>query len=947
MLSLLPPMECEVCKRSFLTARGLHIHQARIHQVRILPIVSASNNANLNTSLTFNNTNTPLHTLLGRLKQSTPVIKRIPRGSRAIVAQALTDTINNCVRCNNEKEWRNLLTFSYRTLHVSQLNDRNISLTQKIKNNIQTPTIHTPNPTSKPGRSKYDLFKKVEEKIHDGDLKGATRLLFSNDTLAPDTPETAAALHSKHPPGPPTPIFVDPPSDPSACILATERDIIAALASFPKGSASGLDGISPQHLTDLTSHGTGATGEQLIKSLTKLTNLMLLGDVCQEVTPVVYGANLIALSKKDASVRPIAVGSTFRRLAAKICVRLTRSKLQNLFEPIQVGFGTRGGCEAAVHAVRTFVQGDLCEVLLKLDVKNAFNSVNRDTLLNEIKIHVPEIYNFLLQCYHSPSKLMHKNSEILSAVGCQQGDPLGPAIFSLAINSIIHSLNSKLNVWYLDDGTLGGDSQTVLADLLNIKNKFTAIGLELNFNKCELYISDKVDSSSASQIIQNFNHIAPNIKILHKDSLHLLGSPIFDEAIPPLLSKSMSKFKDYSDRLTKISSHSAIFVLKFCLLVPKFTYLLRCCPVWKFPHLVRPIDLVLKFQIESILNIRLSEQAWTQASLPIRYGGLGTRKISSISLPAFLASIHSTSDLAGKILKASPATNCEIACLVEATNAWLAGPSPNFPSRLKIQRAWDTIASESIQNSLIHTTTGRDRARLLAVSRPEAGHWLHAYPSPNIGTFIDPCTLRIAVGLRLGVEVCVDHSCASCGAPVDRLGHHGLACSSGAGRLSRHAALNDIIRRALVSAYVPAALEPQIVRSDGKRPDGMSLIPWRMGRALVWDATCADTLAASYLPTTSKRAGAAADARERLKATKYECLGAQYEFVAFGVETLGSWGKGARGLHAALSKRLREATGDPRAGSFLAQRLAIAIQRGNAACVMGTLPKGPNLDSRF
>lgn len=160
-----------------------------------------------------------------------------------------------------------------------------------------------------------------------------------------------------------------------------------------------------------------------------------------------------------------------------------------------------------------------------LDVKNAFNSVDRETLLNEIKVHVPEIYNFLLQCYHCPSKLVHKNHEILSAMGCQQGDPLGPAIFSLAINSVIHSLHSKLNVWYLD----------VLADLSLIINKFNSIGLELNLSKCELYISEKVDPSLALQIYQSFNVVAPNIQLLSKNSLNLLGSPIFDEAIPPLL----------------------------------------------------------------------------------------------------------------------------------------------------------------------------------------------------------------------------------------------------------------------------------------------------------------------------------------------------------------------------------------------------------------------------
>lgn len=94
------------------------------------------------------------------------------------------------------------------------------------------------------------------------------------------------------------------------------------------------------------------------------------------------------------------------------------------------------------------------------------------------------------------------------------------------------------------------------------------------------------------------------------------------------------------------------------------------------------------------------------------------------------------------------------------------------------------------------------------------------------------------------------------------------------------------------------------------------MIPWRMGRGLVWDATCADTLAATYLPATAKRAGAAAEAREHAKAGKYKSLDAQYDFVAFGVETLGPWGPGARSLLRELGKRLRETTGDPRAGSF-------------------------------
>ena len=46
---------------------------------------------------------------------------------------------------------------------------------------------------------------------------------------------------------------------------------------------------------------------------------------------------------------------------------------------------------------------------------------------------------------------------------------------------------------------------------------------------------------------------------------------------------------------------------------------------------------------------------------------------------------------------------------------------------------------------------------------------------------------------------------------------------------------------------VPSRLEPTgLMKLDGKRPDGVTLAPWKSGCLLVWDATCLDTLAALY-----------------------------------------------------------------------------------------------------
>lgn len=120
----------------------------------------------------------------------------------------------------------------------------------------------------------------------------------------------------------------------------------------------------------------------------------------------------------------------------------------------------------------------------------------------------------------------------------------------------------------------------------------------------------------------------------------------------------------------------------------------------------------------------------------------------------------------------------------------------------------------------------------------------------------------------------------------------------------------------------------------------MTLIPWRMGRPLVWDATCVDTLAPSHLPATQKVAGAAAELAEGLKRRKYSNLSSCYMFVPFGVETLGPWGPSAKLLFKDVSKRLVDATCDQNAGIYFAQRISIAIQRGNAASILGTLPNG-------
>ena len=198
--------------------------------------------------------------------------------------------------------------------------------------------------------------------------------------------------------------------------------------------------------------------------------------------------------------------------------------------------------------------------------------------------------------------------------------------------------------------------------------------------------------------------------------------------------------------------------------------------------------------------------------------------------------------------------------------------------------------------------------------------------------------MRVSAGLRVGASIVRSHHCV-CGVVVEPLGHHGLSCRRSAGRQRRHALANDILVRAFRAADVQAELEPRLLlRDDGKRPDGATLVAWSNGRSLAWNFTCPDTLAQSHVAQSASAVGSAALKAEQGKRSKYDELisSNSYSFAPVAIETLGTWGPSAADLCREIETRLAAISGDQRAHFFLVQRLGLAVQRGNAASVAGT-----------
>ena len=138
-------------------------------------------------------------------------------------------------------------------------------------------------------------------------------------------------------------------------------------------------------------------------------------------------------------------------------------------------------------------------MLLKIDFSNAFNSIRRDTLLETVYQRYPSVYNYTLAAYGDASFLMFGDETLLSDEGVQQGDPDGPRLFGDTINSFIQSLQSRFNVWYLDDGNLADEYQIVLGDLRDVIEEGGSVGSSSTRRRANSSSSEPSLTSLASE----------------------------------------------------------------------------------------------------------------------------------------------------------------------------------------------------------------------------------------------------------------------------------------------------------------------------------------------------------------------------------------------------------------------------------------------------------------
>ena len=148
------------------------------------------------------------------------------------------------------------------------------------------------------------------------------------------------------------------------------------------------------------------------------------------------------------------------------------------------------------------------------------------------------------------------------------------------------------------------------------------------------------------------------------------------------------------------------------------------------------------------------------------------------------------------------------------------------------------------------------------------------------------------------------------------------------------------------SAKVPSRLEPSGHNClDGKCPEGITMVPWKHGKPLIWDATFPDILAQLYRAHATRGPGAVAEMAEEMKEVKYNYLTRNY-FVPVAIETLGTIGPKFLAFLKDLGRKIKH-TGEEKAHHFLLQQLPVAVQRRNALAAMGAAGGSSSQDNQF
>ena len=646
-----------------------------------------------------------------------------------------------------------------------------------------------------------------------------------------------------------------------------------------------------------------------------------------------------------------------RRLTSKCFVGALSDKIVPLLAPLQIGVSMRGGCEAAAHAVKEALKEAPDKWLLRVDLSNAFNSVDRSAVLEQVESKLPECLAWATTCYGAPSHLQFGKTSLSSTCGLHQGCPLSGHLYGLAQQPILEAIEAEVpsldaHVWYHDDGNAVGTVEELAKVVDIVRREGPRRGLHLSAAK------DKSTVWSASCLGPGeADPLQRGIPRVEEAGVILLGTPVGStDFVKAAFESKLEKIRSLTSLLSGLHQpHVEFVLLRSCLALPKIVFLLRTTDTSGFKHLLAEFDRITREALSQILGGALTDQGWDQAKLPVSMGGVGLRAAEDHASAAYATSLLSSLPLCRKILKTTLTEEEEAAftlppsILADLSSAMGDNVSTDTMKCLNQKSASlqvDLNNSRLLSESFATEGNVRETARLASVSQAKShcGDWLNVIPSPGLGLLLRPPEFVASLRYRLGHPIFTsDGPCPACRQHSDRLGDHAMNCAWQGERISRHNSLRDTIHSTAVSAGLGPTREGRfLLPGQGAKPADVLIPHWTGGKDTALDVTVINPLQAAEVQGAATTPGNALTVAHERKMTKSwaACNAQGIVFTPLAAESLGAWHPVAIAEVVKLGKAYARHTGEEEQSSIqhLFQRLSVALMKGNAALFNNRVP---------
>jgi hypothetical protein len=382
---------------------------------------------------------------------------------------------------------------------------------------------------------------------------------------------------------------------------------------------------------------------------------------------------------------------------------------QGLSKAGQLGIGQSAAPEAITHAVRAALAKNPGYIALQLDFSNAYNTVSRALIVRLLQRDYPELLPYFMARYGVARRLtapmLGEQHDVWLECGIQQGDPLGPFFFALALNAALAEdpefvtalppttrdaaamdtgSDVALLLAYLDDIVIVGTPEQVAERMHRLAHALeqTGVGLTLNATKCvtwSLGIAPDARTLPMQQFAQQLRRVGLDVDSLDnrpcgQGGIVLLGAAIgTDEYCEAHLDDVIAETREILEAIARIDSKQVqLILLRYCA-ADRATFSLRVSPPSITGGFAREHDSAIVGALAGLQGFRAKSPLWdTLVSLPTRQmGGMGLRSAQQTANLAYLASVADGT----RLMLSSEATRVAFASVSEDVKEWLTSPT--------------------------------------------------------------------------------------------------------------------------------------------------------------------------------------------------------------------------------------------------------------------------------